>query len=375
MLILLASSCGTGEHVPCRDIARFRSHATEQVGTADEPEARGYTYARVGNEAELGCACELLDGGGVDSVYVSGQVESLEPLSCTDELRALRVEWLALETLDGVEHLETLELLALERVEGLLDLTGLAGLEGHVAALHVDETYELTSLAGLEGVESVGSLRLRRAPISDLAGLSGLVEVGDLHLQSLQTSDYAGLEGLETVHGTFQLWDMPTSTLRGLDGIERMGRVTIDYCRGLGTLEGLSEDLVVDGSIFLHNLPALTDLGGFASLEEAPTNLTLAWLPKLAELPVGLERVGKSLYLGGLDQLEQLDLPLLSRVGSDLSIVGNESLVSLEGLGALQSIGGNLLVQENPALPDAEIEAFVARVEIAGAVIVADNGG
>ncbi len=58
------------------------------------------------------------------------------------------------------------------------------------------------------------------------------------------------------------------------------------------------------------------------------------------------------LYLeDALDDSMSGDLPCLEEVGGDLDVSHNTYLTNLDILGGLTSVGGALVIQENPALP------------------------
>jgi hypothetical protein len=52
----------------------------------------------------------------------------------------------------------------------------------------------------------------------------------------------------------------------------------------------------------------------------------------------------------------------------------NDVLTSLEGLSGLEVVHGDLNISRNPQLSQSEAEAFAARLEVAGEVIVQGNG-
>ncbi len=89
---------------------------------------------------------------------------------------------------------------------------------------------------------------------------------------------------------------------------------------------------------------------------------------------VGLERVGGVVsirYNAALPTL--VGLGALASVGG-IEVQGNDVLTSLEGLSSLQVVHGDLNISRNPQLSQSEAEAFAARLEVAGEVIVQGNG-
>jgi hypothetical protein len=89
---------------------------------------------------------------------------------------------------------------------------------------------------------------------------------------------------------------------------------------------------------------------------------------------VGLERVGGVVsirYNAALPTL--VGLGALASVGG-LEVQGNDVLTSLDGLSSLEVVHGDLDISRNPQLSQSEAEAFAARLDVAGEVIVQGNG-
>jgi hypothetical protein len=62
-------------------------------------------------------------------------------------------------------------------------------------------------------------------------------------------------------------------------------------------------------------------------------------------------------------------------VGEDLDIRANDALSSLAGLAALTAVGGDVRIENNPALCQSEAETFAAGLTVGGTITVSGNGG
>ncbi len=61
----------------------------------------------------------------------------------------------------------------------------------------------------------------------------------------------------------------------------------------------------------------------------------------------------------------------------DVTLDGNTTLTSLDGLFNIRSIGGDLNISNNPALSQAEIDRFIAALgaeNVAGMIYMSGNG-
>jgi hypothetical protein len=157
---------------------------------------------------------------------------------------------------------------------------------------------------------------------------------------------------------------------------EVVGSLNMEQCFGLSSLHGL-ERVERVGSMGIGMVPMLEELRPLASLRGAiERDLVLSYMDSLVSLHGldGVESVGATLVLRVLAKLETLDgLGGLRSVG-ELVIWDNASLRSLAGLSALETVDGTLEIKRNPMLPQSEIDAFMARVEVRGDIIIEGNG-
>ena len=266
------------------------------------------------------------------------------------------------------------------------DVAPLGALAGHtrvtgslwIGTPHSEAT--LPSLAGLECLQGVdGDLMiLNNDLLASLEGLDGLQTVGatlaigrrgsrESYLGNPALTSLAALRALRSVGGLVIGDDDALTSLEGLGSIESIdGGVEINHNDALTSLEGLSALSSIGGELRISGNDHLTNLQGL----EALTSL-------------GSLRVYEAEALTSLHGLEGVavisgDLTIgFWQAVSGMSPSGpwrNHDLTSLDGLGALSSVGGNLLVGNNPVLPTCEATGLLERlVSFDGAVCVDVN--
>jgi hypothetical protein len=183
--------------------------------------------------------------------------------------------------------------------------------------------------------------------------------------------DFVALAGCELYQGGLLLAWPNATDLSPLISL-RVVRDTVtagNYNTHLETLAGLDNLEWVDSFHFTGD--ALSNLFAMSNLVGVGVYFALWEMPNLVDLR-GLEQlrtVNGTLSLHSNPQLATLDgLGGLEWIGDRLEIIENEKLVSLDGLAALQRVEGDVRIFGNPLLPPAEIDAFLARVEIGGEV-------
>jgi hypothetical protein len=137
---------------------------------------------------------------------------------------------------------------------------------------------------------------------------------------------------------------------------------------GLGRLRSVDR-LTVSGMHLLENLLGL-------DRSSSVNSLSLIGSRKLASLQGlgGVRHVPGRLIVDSLPALESLEgLENLQEVGGDLSLDRLGQLRSLSGLRGLTRVGGRLFIRQNPLLPKAEIDAFLARVTVVGTKSISNN--
>lgn len=331
----------------------------------------------------------------------------------------------ALESLDGALTIESNSVLAsasiptLTSVGGALsfrklpllasiNLDSLAEVEGDLAL------YDLPALADLSGfrsLSSVGGLYLREVDsLSDLSGLDALATVdGSLILLHQATLAHLnGLEGLISVGGDFRIaYNDALLDLSGLDNLESIGEdLTISsndllvQPNSLSSLKTIGHDLWVESNyaledfsgmgdftvgntVYLYGNSALSSLSGLDGLTTIPHHFVLYQndaLTDLAEL-AQLSTVGEDFRITGCDAISSFSgLDSLESVGGSFEIGvqsewgygdGNGSLLTMDGLDALRTVGDQFTILDNPLL--LEIDALAGLESVGGDLAVVGN--
>ncbi len=130
--------------------------------------------------------------------------------------------------------------------------------------------------------------------------------------------------------GIKDLTDLQTVT-------EILGSFDIENANGLATIE----------------LPALKSIGGHTQLSELDALVSI-------ELP-RLEHSAGWLYIIGNPNLETIQMDSLSDI-PQLSILMNDSLLTVHGLPALYSVEANVFIADNPLLNVDEVDEVCSRV-------------
>jgi hypothetical protein len=218
-----------------------------------------------------------------------------------------------------------------ESAGDLWPLSSLRVVEGVLAAGSLLET-----LDGLECLERVGTLHFVLASLRDISGLRNLVAVGDI-------------EGRPDAMGSLFIGSAENlSSLEGLENVASARELNISGNPLLTSLEGLSGLERLDGGITIQENPLLEDLSGLDNLHDFDGDL---WIYRSDNL--------RSLH--GLEQIETIRY---------LYIVENPVLDDLDGLAGLQRVTSGIKLVDNPMLSPDEIEAFLARIEVEGEVIL-----
>lgn len=193
---------------------------------------------------------------------------------------------------------------------------------------------DLTNIDGLSGLVSVQDIFISdNQNLTNLDGLSGITSVpGNITIQAnFNLSNMDGLSSLTSIGGSFIFGDnLAMSNIDGLSGITSVG-----------------EDLIIRSSINLFNL------NGLSNLTSVGRNFDL-FMPDILNLDglSALTTVGGNLKLNFLTVPNLNGLEALTTIGGDLEIVRNFFLENLDGLSGVNSIGRNILVDDNRVLSD-----------------------
>ncbi|MBN2718475.1 MAG: hypothetical protein JXX14_21705 [Deltaproteobacteria bacterium] len=265
--------------------------------------------------------------------------------------------------------------------------------------------------------------------IKNLSGLTALEQIGqqlDIHRNpSLQSLD--GLASLSAVHQIFVEENPSLTDLSALQGISTAWSVSVNNNDALQNLSGLENLITLDWSLGVNRNAMLNNISALENLQSVGNQVFITSNPMLKRcdvcelknrlsvkqifeatenMPDGcsancdLNISGQSCIMGEIvvedatdresiapytciegslritaDSSANINLPNLKSVSGNLLIVGNDSpsptsLTTLTGLGALESVGGTLYIQNTALLSD--LSALTSLTSV-GALNIAGN--
>ena len=204
---------------------------------------------------------------------------------------------------------------------------------------------DLETLEGLEKLTGIGgSLEIRFNPsLRSLRGLDHLTSVGDSLADTGQNALLSLPKPTHVVEGLLITDNESLTSLAGLHNLAFVGGgLSFIFNSSLQSMQPLNHLRRIRGSVdFLSNY-ALSTLEGLHNLERIEGYLDIDDNQSLTTLN----------GLNGLVHIER-----------DLIIRFNDVLTSLAGLSALAILGGQATIDNNAALPDSLVQAFVAQID------------
>ncbi|HEY3387340.1 MAG TPA: hypothetical protein VGK46_12570, partial [Saprospiraceae bacterium] len=200
----------------------------------------------------------------------------------------------------------------------------------HTQTLRI-EGNDITNLLGLEVIKSVGELTIVNAPnLTSLEGMHELNYAVNLVIQHTGITSLDGLRNLDTIYfvgainGNDQLVD-----LSGLEELEFAFALQLSDNQKMENLQGLTTLAEVQNLMIEYN-PLLVNFTG---------------IPALKKLD--------GLYVGNNDNLQDFaGLENIKRMRVGFEIIENPKLTSFHGLDALTYVGKDILIENNPLLPN-----------------------
>jgi hypothetical protein len=225
-------------------------------------------------------------------------------------------------------------------------------------------------------VEVRGAVLVRLDDLVCLRRVNGNFSIIATALTSIQLPNLERVTGNLYVSGPAQAAALQLPALREVGGNLTIGGGTplrnllaID----LRALERVGDDLRLEDTMSLSSLDLPT-------LDEVGRHL---WIRRNAALNTftvaGVHALGGALRVEGNPALRSLGLPSLVDIGlddtSELAIEDNAVLADLQGLAAVRSLSGSLVVRRNPALATATAHALAGQLTtLGGIVVISDNG-
>jgi len=292
---------------------------------------------------------ELVEISGFQDLHAAGGL-TLQYLPVMAELSLADLREVGTLVVDDHPFLRSLDLPALQSVrQGRITRTGLQAL-----------TLPALTQVGPRTLEISDSLEL-----TDLQLPAAQQLEGSLRLESLGLRDLRGLSGLREV-GSLALVDLPElRTLDGLAGLQRASQgVTLTGLARVPHVDALA-GAHISGTLVVRDLPLLP---GLPELDTTALTdgLVLSDLDSLVDLQ-GLERlssIGRALQLQDLPRITSLrGLGGVRSTVSTLMIERNDALVDLSDLHRLGGVDQSLRILHNPSLPQSEIDALLEHLD------------
>jgi hypothetical protein len=297
----------------------------------------------------------------------------------------------ALTSLSGLSSLTSVGgSLSIQNNTALTSLSGLSALTSISGTLRIQNNTALTSLSGLSALTSVGGY----LDISDnLAltslGLSALTSVGG-YLDIRNNTALTSLAGLENIDPTTINGSNPGTDINILDNTQLSTCEVQFICNALVTpsvtasfsnnATGCNNQTEVEnacltcppGSITFSNQTQIDDFTDnylFCTQILGDVIISGTSITNLDGLSV-LTTIGGGLLIVDNPALASLGLSGLTTIGGYLNFNTNPALTSLSGLSSLTSIGGNFNISDNAALASLGLSALIS---INGNLAISNN--
>jgi hypothetical protein len=340
---------------------------------------------------ELTCLCEVQGSLRFTTALGRATLANLNriggDLKVEHQSGLTQVDLPALATVDGsvlinnATTLEALEVPALHSVAavfvtgsdlGALSLPALTAV-GSIIVQDNDILKEL-SFGAVDGADEL--LIENNAELESIGGLEVLATVADdlRVVGNADLTEVTGFGALETVGGSLVILDDGNlSYIGGFSALVSVGGdLTLEALPDLSYVEAFAALQTVGGALTIQDAEVLLRLDAFGALESAGST-TFHGLSLLEELPAAPSLTTLSaLTITELGRLFTLpEWSALATVGGDLVVSQNPLLQRLDDLGAVQVIGGDLVLDANPSLSD--VTAFYSVQQVGGDLIVRNN--
>ncbi len=260
----------------------------------------------------------------------------------------------ALTDIDGLNGLKSVgEYLEIKTNLSLINVSGLNGLTTIGKYLYVTNN-KLINIDGLKNLTSVSEFVdiKDNSDLTDIYGLSNLNFIGGyFYIEgSPQLNDINGLNDLTTIGGNFYL----TGTLVPSINLNKLQTVGGDFhIAGNDSLKNIELKSLnsVGGYLYLKGNRTLNKIDGFQNLTSIGDffglngNTKLTYVKQLSHLTT----VGE-IFIDHNESLKTIGLSNLKSVINNLKITDNASLVNLDELFRLETVGKDLTIKDNENL-------------------------
>jgi hypothetical protein len=289
-------------------------------------------------------------------------MDSLEAVNAAYFFHGVRIENnIALKSLEGLEKITTNNgFLYIINNDALTNLNGLNNLSlNHFGEVRIEGCDKIQSLHGLEKLAWLdGDIMIKdNLVLTDVSALNTLSFIRG-RFRAINNPSLAEMNGLEKLHAIEGVEIYDNNALTSLGGLRNLDTISdIILLRNNTKLKDLSPFHNVKTTQFLNlaDLPSVTELTGFSQLNNVKGNINidntglidlhgLEGITKLQRLDILNNKKLQSLH--GIDNLVSLENSY------SLTIVSNQELTSLAGLGKLKSAAGMIVVVSNSKLQE-----------------------
>lgn len=274
---------------------------------------------------------------------------------------------LGIRNFNFLRSLQKATALSLFDLKEIDDLTGFDSLQS-VQYFNISNCPSLSSLNGLPAMQSVKDLHLGPLPLVNLNGLGSITDLRDISFSDMEefSSFLNGnhrirISGTLNIRGNNKLKDLSEldfsprlktvqmsytniPSLKGLEKIESIARLEIEFAQSMKSLDGL--DNVNELGTFSLTNSTISDISALRNLELVTEDMTIGPDTPIDNLGglTKLKEVRGSFTLKGLPLVDLTSLPKGLIVHKNLELSSNEELLSLEGLNHISEIGGDLMI-------------------------------
>lgn len=201
--------------------------------------------------------------------------------------------------------------------------------------------------------------------ITSLSPLSSLTSIEGNFIIIENTIELKNLNGLNHAFSTANLRVTNNRKLESFDGFDKLQPKTVEIVDNplLENIEGLGNVSDFIYTIYIDNCPLISNLNCFANVKTIANSLQILEIHGLTDL-FGLEQVesigtelGSGVCCGGALELVRNDnlvslngLGNLNTLEEGLSLLYNKSLTNIDGLSKLSNFTGEIKIDDNPLL-------------------------
>ncbi|MBC8321794.1 MAG: T9SS type A sorting domain-containing protein [Bacteroidetes bacterium] len=203
--------------------------------------------------------------------------------------------------------------------------------------------------------EIEGSVSIYNSDITNLDSLSVLTSIwGNLSIMWANSlKDLSGLDNIDSIGGDFNIGVLPSYTRSGNDSL-----INLDELNNLTSIGGSLYIGWNASLVSIEGLNNLSSIGGSLSIEGNATLVSLEGLNITSVESLNIHSNSSLPDLTGLENLvlisDNLDIGTVRCGGHAIWCAGNTSMITLDGLNNLSSIGGDLIILCNDSLTSLE---------------------